>query len=269
MLAVLEELAQSGFSDLTDSVEFLQIALGGTQQDLITARSGIIQYGEAWGYTKEQIAAIRGALEEHIGIAEPAILATRRHADALAAAAGGARDFKGALQALADQQKEATDPIFAAERAQDRLNEAHEKYVRASIEHGEASGEANDALGDLLQAQRDVESANRGLRDSFSGESLAALKAWSDQLGIARDNLQGYVNAVREAAGLPSISIGNPEFAPPPTTGRRANTPEGRRLSQINHIHQNFVVNDTADAQRRTLAQNQRALERLNRETVR
>ena len=221
MSAVLIELRKAGFEDLTDAIGFLEVALGTTNTDLLNARANVQEFGASLGLSADQI---REVSDELTGALRADAVNLWREAQANAA--GATRDFTAALQAQRDTMKEATDPLFASQKANERLADAHDKYTRATIEHGEASEEAMGALSDLTAAKRDADSANAAFRENFSQDTINAIRQWGLDMGISASALERWVNAQRAAAGLGPISLPGIPTTNLPGTGAIRSTSE-------------------------------------------
>jgi hypothetical protein len=275
MSTVLINLRNSGFNDLNDAIQFLKVALGATEVDMLNARAQVIEFGASLGLTADQV---REVADELTGALRAD--AVNRWTEAQQAAATGTRDFTAALEEQRNAMKEATDPLFASQRANERLTEAHDKYTRATIEHGEASEEAQSALSDLTQAKRDADSANAAFRENFSQETIDAIRQWGIDMGISASALERWVNAQRAAAGLPPISLpGIPtqgQNVPGFGEGARRSVggitepSQGDRGGNVTYNNHVTVVSDYTDANaaRRTAVEIQREQQRLARERV-
>lgn len=188
MIAVLSELSRAGWMELTDSVEFLQAALGSTTQDMIEARAGIITYGEAWGYSAEQIAAMRGALEQSIGQFDPAVLATNRFQASLGELGAAAGEAEDDIVSLQDSVKGLFNPIRQARKAQEDWEDAARRQAQA-LASGKGDTEAASEAGlDLAEAYVDMNVAANNL-DSTG--ILSFMQGIASQAGIAQDAIAG------------------------------------------------------------------------------
>lgn len=152
-------------------------------------------------------------------------------ADALAASTAA---VTAAMKEQREELRAMTDPVFASARAEEKLVDAHDKYTRAVIESGEGSSEATSALTDLFAAQRDVEFANADMVAAAEG-SETAFQRWATAIGLSNEALRTWIDLQRIAAGMPALTLpGLP----------------------------------SADGDRRTIDDVNRALTRFGRETV-
>lgn len=221
------QLQDIGLTELTEdatvsiaTLELLVTMLDLTKQDVIELRGAILQLGgEAFGLTNEQAAELVTRLDEYIGVADPAVLATRRFQQAQKDAAGATRDHTGALQAQRDLLREMTDPLFALLNANERYEDAQRTLNEALVEGGTRSDEYQDALSDLLRAQIDLTQAQADA-NAVGDEGLDLLRQYAIQAGINMDafdqwaisvgNLAGAISKLPSSIGTVNTITGNP-----------------------------------------------------------
>lgn len=107
---------------------------------------------------------------------------------------------KSAVQEAARAQREASDPVFAAIRAQERLVEAQEAYDKAVADSRTTDSERIDALLDLIEAQGDADYASAVLSSTL-GTSVEAFRAMAEAAGIAKADIDLLIESMW---GIPS-----------------------------------------------------------------
>lgn len=110
--------------------------------------------------------------------------------EAIEGATGEVETHMHALDALADQLKAQTDPMYAFIKAQDDLAEAQAGVTEAAQEHGRRSPEYQDALREESRAALDLLAAAGALADGFEGELSEAQEQMLRDAGLSEDALE-------------------------------------------------------------------------------
>lgn len=225
---VLTELADqfefAGGIDVS-TFETLVMMLGLTNEQVLELRRNFIQNGAAVVDSDEKLQNLIGVLDSYVGVADPAVLATRRFQAAQEDGAGATRDYTDALQAQRDLLREMTDPFFALLAASERLADANRNLNEIMAEGDTTSMEYKGAIADLLQAQLDYNFAQA--EAVATGESaIGVFDSLAAQAGINEGLFLSWAQAVDTLAGsianLPATVGGRPTV----TSGSR-NQPQG------------------------------------------
>lgn len=218
---VMAQLANSIKTPIEDGTfETLVAMLGLTNDQVIQLRSNFIRNGAAVVENDEALTGIIRVLDQYVGVADPAVLATRRYQKAQEDAAGATRDYTDALQAQRDLLKEMTDPLFALVAAGERYEDAQRRLNEQTVEGKRGSDEYNDALGDLLRAQAEL---NQAVADAnaVGSDGLDLLQQLAVQAGVNAEAFDLWAASVRGLAGAissiparvggrPTITSGGP-----------------------------------------------------------
>lgn len=200
----------------TQTFETLVMMLGLTNDQVVELRRNFLQNGDALDITDDKLANINGLLDEYVGVADPAVLATRRYQKAqqdAAAAAASLGDETGLtteeLREQRDLLRELTDPVFAVQKAVDRLSDAQERAVEAASEAGTGSREYDDALSDVLLAVQDLEFAQQDLND-LGPESQQRFIELAAAAGIPLEVLQDFLDRYLNIRDILAEPLPNP-----------------------------------------------------------
>lgn len=214
VLKVMNEEDLSG-----GTLDTLIAMLGMTKDDVLELRSAILLSEDAFGLNNVAAAKLVTLLDDLVGNADPAVLATRRHQAAMEDAAGAARDYTSALKAQRDLVREMTDPVFALINANQRYEDAQRRITELTIDGQEGSREYEDALGDLLVAQLDLTAA-QAEANIVGDDGLELLRQYAIQAGInmeafddwaqSVDNLAGSISSLPSSIGTVNTITGNP-----------------------------------------------------------
>lgn len=211
---VMTQLANSIKTPIEDGTfETLVAMLGLTNEQVIQLRSNFIRNGAAVVENDEALRGILQVLDQYVGVADPAVLATRRYQKAQEDAAGATRDYTDALQAQRDLLKEMTDPLFALVAAGERYEDAQERLNEQTVEGKRGSDEYNDALSDVLRAQIDLNQA-QAEANAVGSDGLDLLYQLALQAGVNTEAYDLWAASVRRLAGamssIPSTVGGRP-----------------------------------------------------------
>lgn len=210
-ITVLKTMNEVDLSAGTLDTLIAMLAL--TEDQVSELRSALLLSEDAFGMDADAAARLTGLLDGLVGNLDPAVLATNRHKAAMELAAGAARDYTGALQAQRDLLREMTDPLFAVIAANERYEDAQDVVNRLTADGKTRSDEYQDALGDLLRAQADLNQAQADA-NTVGSEGLDLLERLAVQAGINMDAFDRWRTSVDLLAGsissLPATVGGRP-----------------------------------------------------------
>jgi hypothetical protein len=193
--------------DLAGTIDQLVMSLSLTPDQLLVLRMAIIENGEAWGYSERQVEAMVGALDGAIRKQGAANVATREGTKTQAEYAAAVRESRIALA-------EGANVALRYFNANQRLVESQQAYTQAVAEFGPASMEAVEAFGNLVNANAEVDEAQKTLAEEGTAESIRALEAMGIRARLTGDELKlliGFMNGVVGAAAgfrnMPSIDV--------------------------------------------------------------
>lgn len=147
---------------------------------------------------KAQMPGYTTAMEGVEVATDGTVTATGRLQGKLKAARGELDDVRSALREYADEQRAATDPVFALKRALDDVDEAQRSYSEAVKEHGPNSAEAKQATWDLAEAVGAAESA--AILGGGSFEAFEAkIKQWAKEGRFTKQQLDIIAGALKRA----------------------------------------------------------------------
>ncbi len=189
--------------------ETLIMMLGLTDDQVLQLRRSFLENGDAVVDNKDKLKAINGVLDAYVGVADPAVLATRRFQDAQGGAAGAIELTTDELRAQRDMLRELTDPVFAVQQAVDRLSEAQERAVEAASEAGTGSREYDDAISDVLGAVQDLQFAQEDLND-LGPESQQRFLELGAAAGIPLEVLQDFYDRYLNIRDILAEPLPNP-----------------------------------------------------------
>lgn len=195
------------------TLDTLIAMLGLTEEQVLELRSAVLLSENAFGMEEDAAARLIGLLDGLVGNLDPAVLATQRHQAAMEKAAGAARDYTGALQAQRDLLKEMTDPVFALVAAGERYEDAQTRLNELTVDGRRGTDEYQDALGDVLRAQADLNQAQADA-NVVGSEGLDLLHQLAVQAGVNMTAFDLWRNSVDLLAGsitnLPATVGGRP-----------------------------------------------------------
>jgi hypothetical protein len=157
------------------------------------ARSGNIDEAEAgfarltteMGLTEHQTEMLRGMLGEWAAAAEVGAAQTDKLTGAQEDAAAATDSHTESLQALADELRAQTDPMFAFTKAQQDLRDAQKGVTEAEEDHGRKSPQYQNALRGEAEAAIAVLDAAGELGDEFTGKLSDAQRQMLRDAGLS------------------------------------------------------------------------------------
>lgn len=110
-----------------------------------------------------------------------------------------ARGEQAALEALSNELRAQTDPVFGLLNAQEKLKAAQDKVKESTKDHGAKSKETQQALRDLANAALDMEGQAGKLGNAFDGKMTPALRATLTAAGATKGQIDGLEAQFRNA----------------------------------------------------------------------
>jgi len=158
--------------------------------------------------------------------------------DATGDAGDAADDAALSVEDLADAMLAAIDPAFGLLRAHERFTDAQRDYNEAVGEFGSGSGEARDAMADLLESAGKLNSAEGEFATKFGPDGEQAFRDLAVAAGIYGDDLEDLLDFLfrigRATVNLPPVPTGGGGGGSPTSgpfhTGGRVNAPRGQEV---------------------------------------
>lgn len=114
-------------------------------------------------------------------------------------AAEATTEFQQAAEALSDELKSQTDPVFALVKAQDDLEASQKAVTKAVDKFGKNSPEAKQALRDLAMNALETQAAAGKLGETFDGKLTPELRSTLKAAGLTTSEINGLERQFREA----------------------------------------------------------------------
>jgi hypothetical protein len=191
----LSSLADNGES-AADSLDDVFTVITGITDATFGAINGLMEINEALGSIGAEGAAGLHVLEAAFGDAS----GTMGHYIAGAEEATDATtEFQQAAEALAEDLKAQTDPVFALVKAQEDLEESQENVTKATKKFGKNSPEAKQALRDLAKNALETQAAAGALGDTFNGKLTPELYATLRAAGLSKGEINRLEKQFRDA----------------------------------------------------------------------
>lgn len=146
-----------------------------------------------------QISFIKGYYEDAAGGAEELAGSHTVLASSFSAAERAARGELSALEALSNELRAETDPVFGIIQAQNDLAAAQKATSEATKKHGKNSKEAQAALRDQATAALDLEANIGKLGGTFDGKMTPALRATLRAAGLTDSAIDGLSGQFKSA----------------------------------------------------------------------
>jgi hypothetical protein len=170
-----------------EKVEALDQALAGMARggNIDEAEAGFARLTTEMGLTTHQTEMLRGMLDQWAAAAEVGAAQTDKLTGAQEEAAAATDSHTESLQALADELRAQTDPMFAFTKAQRDLRDAQKGVTEAEENHGRKSPQYQNALRDEAEAAIAVLDAAGELGDEFTGELSDAQRQMLRDAGLS------------------------------------------------------------------------------------